>query len=319
MKQPLVSVCIFAYNHEKYIHDCLMSVMSQSCDFAFEILIGDDLSTDSTPEIVGSLVKEYPGQFIYFRHEHRLGASGNLQSLLSKARGKYVAHLDGDDYWLPGKLSAQVRFLEDHPECASVYTNALCVSANDKFLGFFNGNSIPGIFDFRYLLERGNFLNHSSLMYRSCCSGDILAWSADFVDYKIHIKLAFSGLLGYINFPYVVYRVNTHGSMSANSGAHIRECYWEALRSALSVVKDRSLARSALSEFLAAILAWSLTARDVKGFISWWLRSCSDIKQNKFSIIHGFLYSYLRRVFATRSTRALSRFVGYSVRVFYRR
>lgn len=206
MTTPRVSVCIVTYNHELYIHDCLMTVVAQAHNVPLEILVGDDQLTDKTEEVVRGLVSRFPELIRYFRHENRLGPGGNYQFLIGQARGEYIAHLDGDDYWLPGKLAAQVGILDNSPECVGAYTNAICVNEAGCFLGFFNG-LVAERFDLKYLLQRGNFLNHSSLIYRAGFADSICGWAPDFIDYRIHILLAQHGQLAYLNAPYVVYRV----------------------------------------------------------------------------------------------------------------
>lgn len=112
MSSPLVSVCIVTFNHEKYIHDCVMSVIGQAGDVDLEILVGDDLSTDGTQVIMESLAEEFPQLVRYRRNSMRLGPAGNYLSLIERSRGSLIAHLDGDDLWAPGKLKAQVDFME---------------------------------------------------------------------------------------------------------------------------------------------------------------------------------------------------------------
>ena len=81
-------------------------------------------------------LQRFPDVIRYFRHENRLGPGGNYQFLIGQARGEYIAHLDGDDYWLPGKLTAQLGVLDVSPECVAVYANAICVNDAGALLGF---------------------------------------------------------------------------------------------------------------------------------------------------------------------------------------
>ena len=124
---PRVTVCIVTYNHERYIHDCIMSVLAQAHDVSLEVLIGDDQSTDRTEEIARALAARFPDVIRYFRHENRLGPGGNYQFLIGRARGEYIAHLDGDDFWLPGKLTKQISVMDKDSGVSASYTNALCI------------------------------------------------------------------------------------------------------------------------------------------------------------------------------------------------
>ena len=151
MVTPNVSVCVVTYNHDKYIQECLTSVIAQAGDGVLEILVGDDQSTDDTARIVDALAQEFPQYIRYVRHQERLGGARNYQALIREARGAYIAHLDGDDSWLPGKLAAQLRFLDTHPECVAVYSNALVIDDRGARRGVFN-NPLDEKYDINGLL-----------------------------------------------------------------------------------------------------------------------------------------------------------------------
>lgn len=228
MTQPRVSVCVGTYNQERYISDCLLSIMAQQFDVELEVLVGDDGSTDNTPEVVQTIAEHYPGIIKLFRHEKNLGPAGNYQYLIERASGNFIAHLDGDDYWLPGKLQAQLAFLQDHPECVAVYSNAAVVSDTQELLGAFN-NGLPQVFDRGFLLQKGNFLNHSSLLYRAHLKGEILAITGRFIDYQMHLRFSRHGMLGFLNQAFVVYRAGSVTSMVKNVPDVVRQLYWKAL------------------------------------------------------------------------------------------
>ena len=228
-RKPLVSVCIVAYNQEDYIRDAVISVLAQS-DPAFdvEVLIGDDASTDATGSIVRELASRHPGHVIAVCHRPNIGAAANYLELMRRARGDYIAHLDGDDYWLPGKLAAQLAFLGAHPECMAVYTAAVVVNANGVLVGSFS-NAQPDSIDADYLLAGGNFLNHSSLFYRAAGLRELLKISPPFIDYLLHLKLAAQGRLGVLRAAYVVYRRMTGTSMLKNQFTHVDQMYLQTI------------------------------------------------------------------------------------------
>lgn len=115
---PLVSVFLIAYNEENYIEEALNSILRQKTDFDFEILCHDDASTDRTPQIIQKYAKEYPEVVIpLLQTENQIKKNINIviEYLYPKARGKYIAYCDGDDYWTDErKLQKQVDFLESH-------------------------------------------------------------------------------------------------------------------------------------------------------------------------------------------------------------
>ena len=114
---PLVSVVVITYNQEKFIEQALDSILMQETTFPIEILIGDDCSEDGTPEIVRRYEAEHPELIHATCREENVGSTRNSYELYMQARGKYIANLEGDDYWTdPKKLQKQVEFLEAHEE-----------------------------------------------------------------------------------------------------------------------------------------------------------------------------------------------------------
>jgi len=125
-KPPKVSVCVITYNQEKYIRQCLQSIVDQETDFYFEVIVGDDCSTDGTRAIVQEFVERYPGVVKPIFQEKNIGGGVHNYLTVHKAtRGEYIAHVDGDDYCLPGKLQAQADLLDDDPDCNLVWHRML--------------------------------------------------------------------------------------------------------------------------------------------------------------------------------------------------
>lgn len=116
-----LSVCFITYNHEKFVRQALESVLMQQCDFDFEIVIGNDCSTDGTTAIVEEFAKKYPQKIRLNRFEKNIGMTGNWVSTMTACRGEYVAMLEGDDFWTdPTKLQKQVTLLDSRPEISFV-------------------------------------------------------------------------------------------------------------------------------------------------------------------------------------------------------
>ncbi len=127
-QKPLVSVICTTYNHEAFINKTVDQIVSQKAQFNFELLIGDDLSQDRTREIVANARGSSNCEVRIFLNDKNLGMHRNLNSLLEKSRGKYIAICEGDDYWTDlYKLQKQADFLESHPEYSLVYTSASAI------------------------------------------------------------------------------------------------------------------------------------------------------------------------------------------------
>lgn len=119
--QPLVSISCITYNHAPFIADCLDSMLMQECNFDFEILIHDDASTDGTSEIIRKYASKYPEiikPIIQSQNRYGIGEYGlNTRYNFPRAKGKYIAMCDGDDYWTDKlKLQQQFDFLESNPD-----------------------------------------------------------------------------------------------------------------------------------------------------------------------------------------------------------
>ena len=128
-----VSVCITAYNHENFIAQAIDSVLMQQVDFDYEILVGEDESSDGTRAIVKAYKKKFPDKIRLFLNSRqtviyinrRPSGLWNFLNNIRNAKGKYIALLDGDDYWIsPDKLQKQVNALEENPDCSICFHDA---------------------------------------------------------------------------------------------------------------------------------------------------------------------------------------------------
>ena len=116
---PMVSVVMITYNHERYILQAIESVFMQQVNFPLELIIADDHSSDNTPQVVQSFIDTHSTRHLirYTYHTPNKGMSPNFAWALQQASGKYIALLEGDDFWTdPHKLQKQVDFLEQHDE-----------------------------------------------------------------------------------------------------------------------------------------------------------------------------------------------------------
>jgi glycosyltransferase involved in cell wall biosynthesis len=123
-----VSVVLITCNQEKYVQDALNSIVSQQFSGKWEVIIADDCSTDDTYEIIKSYQVKYPDLFYVYSNDRNLGLALNYQNAIKMARGKYIAYLEGDDYWTDSlKLVKQFEFLEKNPNCVLSFHDFLIV------------------------------------------------------------------------------------------------------------------------------------------------------------------------------------------------
>jgi glycosyltransferase involved in cell wall biosynthesis len=119
---PVVSVILPTYNRGHFIGEAVASVLSQSFT-DFELIVVDDGSSDNTAAVMQGVADP---RVIYLRQVNK-GRSNARNHALSRARGHYIAFLDSDDLYMPGKLTMQVDYLDAHPATGMVYTSAHCI------------------------------------------------------------------------------------------------------------------------------------------------------------------------------------------------
>lgn len=222
----MVSVCITTYNHELFISQALDNVLSQQVNFDFEILLGEDESSDRTREIVRAYATQYPERIRLFLHDHpadyqRINGRNNFVNNLKNARGKYIALLDGDDFWTsPHKLQKQVDLLEAHPECCGCFHNVMVVydDAPERDWMYHSPDFYKPFFYLKDLV-RSNFIPTCSAVFRAGLFGEFPDWfmQMPMADWPLHILNAQYGPYAYIYEPLAAYRVHGGGIWSHKS------------------------------------------------------------------------------------------------------
>ncbi len=216
---PLVSVCIITYNHERYLSRAIDSVLRQEVDFEFEVIIGEDYSSDSTLQIAFSYQDQYQNRIKVAQSGkkkkllidgHQTGRF-NFLNALQKCQGKYIALLDGDDYWLDSnKLQKQVDYLENHPDCSfsfhnvylQVYDNQSTFKKTYLSDTFYNNKNL------RHLLVQINYVPTSSVVFRNNVPEFFpeIFYKCMFGDWPLHILNLNYGNPGYLKETMSVYR-----------------------------------------------------------------------------------------------------------------
>lgn len=152
MRRPILSIYIPVYNHGDYLAEALDSVLMQESDYEYEVIVGDDCSTDNSQAILKEYENKYPGVFniIYRKHNINNQIINNFIDLQSRCRGKYVICLEGDDFWIDTKkIDKQITFLETNPEYIAVAHNCIVVDKDSQP----NGEEYPECKKEEYLLE----------------------------------------------------------------------------------------------------------------------------------------------------------------------
>lgn len=215
---PIVSVVLRTYDHVQFIAQAIESVLIQDAPFPFELVIGEDCSTDGTREIVAGYAERYPDVVRAVLPERNVGHGEIFKRALEATQGSFIAYLDGDDYWTsPAKLRRQVQFLEASPECPSCFHDVSLVYGER---GTPSGAINPGLAEDRFSLEEilwDCFVPAPSVMFRRSVADRLPEWAFDvvWIDWLIHICAAAMGPVGYIPATLGAYRVHRGGMFSA--------------------------------------------------------------------------------------------------------
>lgn len=202
-----VSVCVVTYNQEKYIAECLDSLVSQETDFKFEIIVGEDCSTDGTRAIVQQYVDKYPDIVKPIFHKNNVGAVENVKQVYIAAKGKYIAHMDGDDMALPTKLQKQFDVMERNPQAVICSHNMSKFSVDDKIEENYWYHA-QGEYSFLDLIKKLPFFAHSSKFFRVTNDIDLskILCEKDTLDIELHLYQSRGGSIIHLNNNLGIYR-----------------------------------------------------------------------------------------------------------------
>ena len=165
--KPKVSVAVVTYNQCALLRECLDSILAQ--DYPnLEIVIADDASPDRTRDVIAEYQARHGATIVPVLAANNGGVTANQQAALDACTGDYIAWMAGDDLMLPGKISAQVAYLESHPACAVVYHDLeIFHSASGKSLGHFSDVDKPRSGTIKTLVRHGSFNGATSNMVRA--------------------------------------------------------------------------------------------------------------------------------------------------------
>lgn len=210
---PLVSILCATYNQEKYIKTTVDGFLMQQTQFPFEIIVHDDASSDTTPSILREYELNFPDTFNnIYQTQNQLSQefSSVTKILANKARGKYIAFCEGDDYWTdPLKLQKQIDLLEANPDYGMVHTNYdVYIEPESRIMKY--TRDIPEGNIFKYLLK-SNQIGTLTAVFRkefilSAISEGIFDQGFKMTDYPLWLFIASSSKVGFISDTTSMYR-----------------------------------------------------------------------------------------------------------------
>ena len=214
-----ISVCILTYNHEKYIESALKSVINQDVAAIVEVVIGDDLSSDKTRQIISKIAnKSTKMKFKCLFPNKKIGMMNNLISTLAACSGDYIAMLEGDDFWTcKDKLAKQLLYLEKNTDCAICFHNVLKISEDNLFSPIAMVSKSEGKYSQIDIINE-NFIPTVSVFFRNNLFKSLPSYFAKlgYGDWFLHIMNSNVGKIGYIKDLCAVYRVHKNGVTSSS-------------------------------------------------------------------------------------------------------
>lgn len=217
--QPIVSICCITYNHEDYIRDAIDGFLMQKTSFPIEIIIHDDASTDNTADIIKEYANKYPELFVTILQSENQWSKGGgsiyARFVYPRARGKYIAMCEGDDFWTdPFKLQKQVDFLENNSEYVACYHNAIINYVDKK-----NKNHLYNKINESRNVSLEEIINNwsvptASIVMRKKVIDNLPDWRNNIYsgDYTLILLCLNIGKLYFINEVMSVYNVSLKGS-----------------------------------------------------------------------------------------------------------
>lgn len=229
MMQPLVSVRLMTYNQEEFIGKALDSIMNQKTNFCFEVVVGDDFSSDRTMDILQSYkdtekikirILKRKKEDEYHQKRKKYGRIYNFVDILMHCKGRYIAPIDGDDFWVSDeKLQRAVDVLEANDGISVVFTNSKECSRDGSFTGrHLTGPNFSKVSDIKALL-RSNIATSGTVVYRRYNPKVLEPWiyDMDMADWPVNLVALKQGGLYYLNDVSSAYRVHDGGVWSSFS------------------------------------------------------------------------------------------------------
>ena len=267
----LVSVCCITYNHEKFLAQCIESVLMQEGDFELEFVIGEDCSTDRTREVLKAYELKYPEIIRPIYYSVNQGAIKNSLTALASCSGKYIALVEGDDYWIdPLKIQKQLDFMEANAEFSMCFTDAEVVNDTGiEFEPMFADvkRDILSMEDF--VISDKVFAPTATLFFRNILPKPAPTFQtvATNGDIAIHLLLADLGKVKYIRGKTAVYRHHFGGvTKSDEHKARVDERLFKLYVDANEYFEFKydSIFRRCLLEMSKTRLIWG--SRNLNGF-----------------------------------------------------
>jgi len=251
MNNIKISACIITYNHEGFIRECLEGAINQKVNFEYEIVIGEDNSSDRTRQICAEYAEKYPNLIKFYPREKNLGMIGNWINTIQNCSGKYIAICEGDDYWIdPLKLQKQVDFLEANSDYVLCFHQVNILKTNGEIVDDFVAK-VPENYEIIETLARfGNYIHTPSVVFRNVIKEFPFEFSQSPIgDYFLYLLLAEQGKLKFLEDKMAIYRHGV-GVYSGNLIVKLLQIHIKEHACILSYLSDENIKKIMLERNL---------------------------------------------------------------------
>jgi glycosyltransferase involved in cell wall biosynthesis len=213
---PDISIHMIAYNHEFFIAKAIEGVLMQQTSYTYQLVIGEDCSTDGTRKICEVYAKKYPDKIKLLPAVQNYGMVKNFIRTLEACTGKYIALCEGDDYWSDkNKLQTQVDFLENNTSYSLCFHDTYSITGKKKSKS--SNWDAPDTSDVNYLLSQRGYIATASVVFRN--DNSVIQFlknvgTPPYLDFFIYVAVAQYGLLKFFPKRMGVYRVHEGGVWS---------------------------------------------------------------------------------------------------------
>jgi glycosyltransferase involved in cell wall biosynthesis len=211
----MISICVITYNQEKYILKTLESIQNQVFNVDFEVIISNDKSTDNTHQVIKNFIDNsaIKDKIQYYNLETNLGVMKNLDFVFNKAKGKYIALCEGDDYWTDeNKLKSQFEFMEANSEYSCVFHDSIIVDENNNYISDFNTFKPKNPIAAKDIISKGgNLAFTASMFFKNYRDYPEFIFNANSGDRALRLFLMTKGKFHFIDTKMCAYRKHSNG------------------------------------------------------------------------------------------------------------
>ena len=260
MDDPLLSVALITYRHQKYIEQAVEGSLMQEGIEDFEIVVGDDKSLDDTVSIIRNTLKDHPN-VRFLQRKKNVGMHRNWLDTIMACKGKYIALIEGDDLWTDSrKLKKQIDILEKNPDLSLCFTDAAVINEMDDgqeygtYLSHQDVDIDKRIFTSEDL-SRQNFISTVSVVMRNQTHWPVNRhyYSSPYVDWIILMLKAIQGDMAFIPDVTCAYRVHPTGAFGFSEFEHRRVNHTKCLRNLFFILPQGKEKKWVLENYLLSI------------------------------------------------------------------